>query len=249
MCGDLSVLAGKAGYGAVGYGLTGQLVAAAAAARCGQNGAFIRTRPKHHGTKKRFDGALSAGDVKYVYCRTRELDECIQALEALNLAPIEIALFDSLVVDNDFSDLGDIPDLPPAGQVTLEDAVLLLRGEFTLSSGKRTGHYWETLPAANTFSIARRLNVPGRERMIVGVGHGGAYLSAVTALARAKQPLVVDPDGVQAAAINQRSVLLDDFVTTGTAFDRSLAALSRTAREQSQCLSLYALLPVRPGTA
>jgi orotate phosphoribosyltransferase len=239
LCGDLMELACDSGLGAAGYGLAGQLFAAAACAHLGQSCAFIRTQPKLHGTRRRFDGALDGPDVRQVYCARHEMDQCVKALAELELEPTEIGMFDLNAADGAFSELQRGPDLPEAAGVALDDVVMLLEGDFTLSSGQPATRYWETLPAAHTFAVARNLDLAADAGLVVGVGHGGCYLGTVASLARAKQPIVVDPLSVTAPVLDQRAVLLDDFVTTGGAFHRSLTALTPAMREQSRCVSLY----------
>jgi orotate phosphoribosyltransferase len=240
LCGDLLALDE---LGAVaGYGLEGQLVAASASARAGINGAFVRREPKSHGTRRRIDGALAPCEIASILCPQGEEDACANLLTDLDMDHAEITTFNVKTTTQAFSRLQGFDAIPCADHESLRDTVVLLEGRFTLSSGREAEAYWETLPAANTFSVARNLNLGAlrRETPLLGVGHGGAYLATVSSLVRAQQPVIVDPNSRIDEVFGTPAVLLDDFVTTGTAFERCLGALTPQARAESRRVSLYA---------
>jgi orotate phosphoribosyltransferase len=242
LCGDLGALDPLlAAAPAAGYGLEGHLLAAAVGARAGADGAFIRRAPKRHGTGGRYDGALDRDQIETVLCARRDERACAEALADLGRSRARIVTFEVRDADGAFGPLAGDAVPPPADPLPSAAAVTLLRGQFTLSSGVRAESYWETLPAACRFRLARNLDLARDPRMeVVGVGYGGAYLAAVVALGRGRQPFVVDPavDGPQ--VLDRPGVVIDDFVTSGSSFTRVLATMSPAARDHSECVSLYA---------
>lgn len=239
--GALAALDPLVGLGpAAGYGLEGHLLAAAVGARSGCDGAFVRRSPKRHGTGGLYDGALSRSQVRQILCPHRDQRACSRALTELGMDQAEIITFEVREADGTIATLAGDAGVPAADPLPLAEAVNLLRGQFVLSSGARAESYWETLPAANRFRLARNLNLAADDRSeVIGVGYGGAYLAAVVALSMGRQPFVVDPTIGSPPALDRPAVIIDDFVTTGASFTRVLATLSPSAREASRCIALY----------
>lgn len=240
VCGNLEALEDLFGLATVGYGLEGQLLAAAVCAGSGSDGAFIRRTPKRHGTEGRYDGALPVGSIEQVLCPSPDEVACQTILVKLGVAKTEVITFDVRRPKDDFAQLTGAVSVPAAAPLLLRDAVTLLHGQFKLSSGRRASRYWETLPAAHYFRVARNLVVAEDSSMnIVGVGHGGAYLAAVTAISTKRRPFIVDPSVDARKVLHRHCLLLDDFVTTGASFTRGLGGLSGTAQAASHCVALY----------
>lgn len=241
LCGALSALGSLVDAApAAGYGLEGHLLAAAVSARSGADGAFVRRASKRHGTGGRYDGALARSDVGTFLCARQDERECRHALVELGIDRAQIVTFEVHDSDRLFAPLCGSAGIPPADPLPLADAVILLRGQFILSSGAHARRYWETLPAANRFRVARNLStIDDYRREIVGVGYGGAYLAAVVALTKGRQPFVVDPSTEGYQALDRPALIIDDFVTTGASFARTLATMSSFAREHSRCVALY----------
>ena len=248
LCGNLAALDPFVGEATAGYGLEGQLVAAAVCARSGADGAFLRRQPKAHGTKQRYDGALAASTVERVFCSRNDEQACIDTVSELNVSHAQIVTFDVQRSSGSFADLTIETALPAADPLSLADAVILLRGQFTLSSGKSSNGYWETLPAANRFRVARNLDVTDSDASrIVGVGYGGSYIATIVALTSGRQPFVVDPSVSGSETLDGPAIVFDDFVTTGASFTRALAAVPFRVRSVSSCVALYGAARAAPS--
>lgn len=240
LCGDLAAIDFAIGSSAAGYGLAGQIVASAVCARGGADGAFVRRLAKGHGTGGRFDGALTRGAIEQVFCSREDLPECRDALIELDMTHAQLVSFDARPSQGRFAGLVGERPIPASPPLSLRDAVVCLQGRFKLSSGASASRYWETLPAANRFRIARNLGLAGGSNSeIVGVGHGGAYLATVAALVAGRQPIVVDPSIPGHETLDGHAIVLDDYVTTGTSFLRVLASVPAACRAACNCVSLY----------
>jgi hypothetical protein len=223
VCGDLQVLGEIVSPGAIGYRLGGHLAAATASAMRGLDGGFLRVRQKEHGTRQLLDGAVSRDAVRQVWCCASEVTACAAAVAATAVpGGVPIVVVEDRKATGRFSPLRGFEPLPPARSQPLRDAVVRMTGQFTLSSGREAAFYWETLPAAHMYAVA--VQAAGRPGRPAGVGHGGAYLGAVAALAAAKAPIVVDPNDVVVPTLDGPGLLLDDFVTTGKSFAVSASA-------------------------
>jgi orotate phosphoribosyltransferase len=228
----------------VGFDLSGHLAAACLAAGRGQDVGFLRRRDKKHGTGKVLDGAVDGRRAGAVVCAVVDEEACRRRLSELGLSGIPVLTFAlEAKCDSGFSAFTGSagPRRPPTA---LSDAAWRLEGRFVLSSGAQATAYWETLPAANRYSVVSALEVSGRA--FAGVGHGGAFAGGVLALSAGAQPLAIDPYAAVRPVLAEAPILLDDFATTGGSFRKAAGAIHPPAQAHVRCVALYALADAIP---
>ena len=206
----------------LGYGIEGYIVAAYVAAINRSNVGFIRNKEKEYGTCKRIDGFYNLKNNVVLFTSSDKVYIVEKFIQTTNIKCDLIYYFD--VVNSRIINLEPLEfnNIPEYYQCDINSYKKLLTGkEFILSSGAKSNVYYETLTAANTYTLLNDM-IRENEKIILsnkvmgGVGYGGIYFGLLAALISQKPFLAIDVNSVLDTLKIDKILLFDDCTSTGS---------------------------------
>lgn len=235
----------------IGYGVEGYLISSFFAVLNQKDVAFCRRNTKRHGTCNRIDGVIKNKTYTLI-CLEEDISCAINAIyNSVSVASIiAINLRNELKKDLTSWDFETIISKGcKAKDLDLSDYVNLLNDKnYLLSSGKTLGHYYETLPAANTYKLIESILLKKESEFtkydtFVGVGYGGIFFSIFAAM-KMKKRLLIFYDNCCAENVSlhksfytNNALFFDDFISTGGSV---MKAVKEGKFEKYKCIILYA---------
>ncbi len=229
----------------LGYGIEGYIIASYVAALCKKNVGFIREKKKEHGTCKRIDGDYDRNNLAVMFVDTKKLSRVQKYVNKEKVKCKCIFIFD--VINSKAKELEPLefhadPDYYHSN--INEHIIKLTDGEFVLSSGTKSTIYYETLKAANTYTLLNDM-IRENESMIlsndimIGVGYGGIYFGLLASLIYGKPFVAIDVSSdLDIWSYNGKVLLFDDCTSTGSTIYKLCDALQMNISDIS-VLSLY----------
>lgn len=222
----------------LGYGLEGYAVACVYGNVLKVGVTFGREKEKNHGTEKNIDGySVDSTDSCVLFCASDKIKAALNRFSNYNIVSIYTFNVEqkAIVQIVSCSDYGETNGKFCSS--SLEKYVLYLEGgSYTLSSGKISNSYYETLPAANTYGAVRTVveefyTKIQKYNTAVGIGYGGVYLGVCASLALQKELLVFDSDSMREPSLinRQSAVFFDDYISTGKSIKQAYQSLNCTA--------------------
>lgn len=228
----------------LGYGIEGYIVAAYVAAINRSNVGFIRNKEKEYGTCKRIDGFYNLKNNVVLFTSSDNIYIVEKFIQTTNIKCDLIYYFD--VVNSRIINLEplEFDNIPEYYQCDINSYKKLLTGkEFILSSGAKSNVYYETLIAANTYTLLNDM-IRENEKIILsnkvmgGVGYGGIYFGLLAALISQKPFLAIDVNSVLDTLKIDKILLFDDCTSTGSTIHK-LCDLCQMDIYKISVLSLY----------
>lgn len=228
----------------LGYGIEGYIVAAYVAAINRSNVGFIRNKEKEYGTCKRIDGFYNLKNNVVLFTSSDNVYIVEKFIQTTNIKCDLIYYFD--VVNSRIINLEplEFDNIPEYYQCDINSYKKLLTGkEFILSSGAKSNVYYETLTAANTYTLLNDM-IRENEKIILsnkvmgGVGYGGIYFGLLAALISQKPFLAIDVNSVLDTLKIDKILLFDDCTSTGSTIHK-LCDLFQMDIYKISVLSLY----------
>ena len=228
----------------LGYGIEGYIVAAYVAAINRSNVGFIRNKEKEYGTCKRIDGFYNLKNNVVLFTSSDKVYIVEKFIQTTNIKCDLIYYFD--VVNSRIINLEplEFDNIPEYYQCDINSYKKLLTGkEFILSSGAKSNVYYETLTAANTYTLLNDM-IRENEKIILsnkvmgGVGYGGIYFGLLAALISQKPFLAIDVNSVLDTLKIDKILLFDDCTSTGSTIHK-LCDLFQMDIYKISVLSLY----------
>lgn len=235
----------------IGYGIEGYLISSFFAVLNKKDVAFCRRNIKQHGTCSRIDGVLRNKTYTLI-CLEEDIACAINAINNVVSVVRIVVIKLQNELKNDLTSW-DFDAIISKGckkkDVDLLDYVNLLNDRnYLLSSGKTLGHYYETLPAANTYELIENILLNKKSKFtkydtFIGVGYGGIFFSVFAAM-KFKKRLLVFYDNCYVENIsfhepfqNSNVLVFDDFISTG---ESVMKAVNGGKFEKYKCIILYA---------
>ena len=228
----------------LGYGIEGYIVAAYVAAINRSNVGFIRNKEKEYGTCKRIDGFYNLKNNVVLFTSSDNVYIVEKFIQTTNIKCDLIYYFD--VVNSRIINLEplEFDNIPEYYQCDINSYKKLLTGkEFILSSGAKSNVYYETLTAANTYTLLNDM-IRENEKIILsnkvmgGVGYGGIYFGLLAALISQKPFLAIDVNSALDTLKIDKILLFDDCTSTGSTIHK-LCDLFQMDIYKISVLSLY----------
>ncbi len=238
----------------VGYGLTGLCAASIVAAANSQSVSFLRERPKCHGFPRPIEGYFEIEKPLALFVANDLLPQALERVRGLRQRAAMIFTVPCIksASEKPHFDWGNSPDCSrhvsrESLQSVLKNALTEYRGNFTLSSGRTSSVFYDTVPACCRFDVAIEFGNwiqadPSHYRC--GLALAGCYLAAVAARCARCCPIFVDVraartgDGSESkeqkgffTTASGPNVIIDDFVTTGESFLIAWKEAKQTARD------------------